>query len=796
MRHLLKHAVGVSCLILVSVVVSVSAVTSVFTSVFISVLTFAFISSPALANDDPPLEREVLYSEEVIILGSRVKERQITGAAQYIDTATLEKFFYADIQRLLRQAPGVSIQVEDGYGLRPNISIRGVATERSGRITLLEDNVLIAPAPYAAPSAYYFPTTGRISAIEILKGPSAITQGPYTIGGAINMLSTPIPTPYQGSLLIETDADHSYRAHLAYGGTHATGLGFLLETHQWQSDGFQDIDRSNNNTGLNVADYTIKLVRTSADARHSIQLKLQQAEQESNQTYLGLTDADFKDDAFRRYGVSALDKINTKHTQQMLSYQFHLSDTLSFFTTLYNNEHRRDWFKTEGIDLDGSHMAAEQVPIGWLKIVQSINTNTSLGAFMPAQLQAILDGEADTPPGSIQLRSNYREYFSRGIQLKLTWDTSLGASQHAIEAGLRSHQDEEDRLQRDSSYHQQAGQLMRDDVGIWGNAGNRIQAAEAWSFYIYDRIAWGDWVFSPGIRHENIHQKRTTWATQTADLTTATPVSSARTTVDARATVGARASAPSQRRNTTEVWLPGLGLLYSINEQLVLLAGIHQGFTAPSNSPGVKEESAINYELGFRYTRGDLALDTLYFHSDYDNLLGECTASSGSECTPGDAFNGDAATVRGVEIMLTTSFTASEGYRIPLSFNYTYTDSRFDSDVAATDFFGDVRRGDPIPYIPEQQYNLSLGIEANRWTTYLNLGYVSAVCVRASCGEFEKTEATVTLDLSVHFALSEHLSLFGKVENLTDTQHLLGRHPYGARPNKDQTTTLGLKLDF
>ena len=227
-----------------------------------------------------------------------------------------------------------------------------------------------------------------------------------------------------------------------------------------------------------------------------------------------------------------------------------------------------------------------------------------------------------------------------------------------------------------------------------------------------------------------------------------------------------------------------------------MLAGIHHGFTAPSNSPGVKEESAINYELGFRYTRGDLALDTLYFHSDYDNLLGECTASSGSECTPGDAFNGDAATVRGVEIMLTTSFTASEGYRIPLSFNYTYTDSRFDSDVAATDFFGDVRRGDPIPYIPEQQYNLSLGIEANRWTTYLNLGYVSAVCVRASCGEFEKTEATVTLDLSVHFTLSEHLSLFGKVENLTDAQHLLGRHPYGARPNKDQTTTLGLKLDF
>ncbi len=747
----------------------------------LSCLLFTLASGIA-ADDDETLGQENLFSEEIVIVGTRAKKRQITGAAQYIGQEELTKFFYTDIQRLLRQAPGVSIQVEDGYGLRPNISIRGVATERSGRITLLEDNVLIAPAPYSAPSAYYFPTAGRMSAIEILKGPSAITQGPYTIGGAINMLSTPIPTSSQGSLLVETDEDRTYRVHAVYGSTNEAGFGFLLETHQWQSDGFQNIDRSDNNTGLDIEDYTIKLAHTSADARHTIQLKLQQAEQDSNQSYLGLTDADFNDNALRRYGVSALDNINTKHAQQILTYQFHRSNALTFFTTLYNNEHRRDWFKTEGIDLDGSNNVADQSPTGWLKIVQSINTGTSLGGFTPARLHAILKGEMDTLPGSIQIRSNYRKYFSRGVQLRLTWDTSLGSSRHEIEAGLRFHQDEEDRLQRNSSYHQQAGQLMLDDVGILGNAGNQIQDAEAWSFHIYDRIEFGDWLLSLGLRHEKINQNRTRWASRPAQ--TAEPAS------------GARATVPSRRRNATEVWLPGMGLLYSVNDRFTLLAGVHKGFTAPSNSPGVKEESAINYELGFRYSNGKLALDTIYFHSDYDNLLGECTASSGSDCTPGDAFNGDAATVRGVEIMFTTSFAAGDDYTIPLSFNYTFTNSKFDSDVAATDFFGDVKRGDPIPYIPEQQYNLSLGIEVNRWTTYLNLGYVSAVCVRASCGEYEKTDSSVTLDLSSHFAMSDRLSIFGKIENLTDAQNILGRHPYGARPNKDKTTTLGLKLDF
>ncbi|MBT5195946.1 MAG: TonB-dependent receptor plug domain-containing protein, partial [Gammaproteobacteria bacterium] len=148
---------------------------------------------------------------------------QITGAAQYIGEAQLQEQSYSDIQRILRQAPGVSLQVEDGYGLRPNISIRGVATERSGRITLLEDNVLIAPAPYSAPSAYYFPTAGRMHAVEILKGPAAIMQGPYTIGGAMNMISTPIPSVRGGSLKAEAGEDHTYRVHATYGGTSSNG---------------------------------------------------------------------------------------------------------------------------------------------------------------------------------------------------------------------------------------------------------------------------------------------------------------------------------------------------------------------------------------------------------------------------------------------------------------------------------------------------------------------------------------------------------------------------------------------
>ena len=87
--------------------------------------------------------------------------------------------------------PGVYFRTEDGYGLRPNISIRGTSIDRSAKVTLMEDGILIAPAPYTSSSAYYFPTTGRINSVEVLKGPASISQGPSTIAVSYTHLTLP-----------------------------------------------------------------------------------------------------------------------------------------------------------------------------------------------------------------------------------------------------------------------------------------------------------------------------------------------------------------------------------------------------------------------------------------------------------------------------------------------------------------------------------------------------------------------------------------------------------------------------
>ena len=722
---------------------------------------------------------EVPYLEEVTIVGTRAEAEGTPGAAHILDSQTLARFAYTDVQRIARQVPGVSIQVEDGFGLRPNLSIRGVATERSGRITLLEDGVLIAPAPYSAPSAYYFPTAGRMAAFEVLKGPAAISQGPYTIGGAFNMISTPIPVEPGGSLFAETGQYGTNRLHGTYGASGEHGIGYLLETHQWFSDGFQSIDGSDSDTGLDVRDYTVKLALAPAQSAHRVELKIQLAEQTSNQSYLGLTDADFRNDPHRRYSLSALDSIRTDHKQVIVRHEF-ADDAWRLTTTVYDNRHARNWFKTEGIDFDGSTNAEALSRTSWSSVVSAVNRRTPLGGLSAAQMAAILHGTVDTAPGSIQLRANDRQYESRGIQLGVSWSGLVGDVVHALRIGVRYHEDEEDRLQRNSSYRQENGMLRLDDLGRLGNAGNRIQEAEAVAVFVQDRIDIGDWTLTPGLRYEAIDQRRTRYEVRPGR--TENPAS--------RAAGNLR----STRANRTRIVLPGVGVLYRLNDRATLLAGVHKGFTAPSNAPDVRPEEALNYELGVRFRAPVVQFEAVAFLSDYDNLLGECTSSSGVDCEVGDAFNGDAVNVRGLELSTAMDLAPTAGFGVPFEIVYTYIDGRFDTDIADTDFFGDVGAGDPVPYIPKHQVYSTLGIHKEPFTGHLSISRVEGACARASCGEFERTDDSFTVDLAASYQLTDSVGLFARVENVANADDIVGRHPYGARPNKGRTFSMGIDL--
>ena len=177
---------------------------------------------------------EVLLKTNVIF-GNKYVAKNRTGSAYYISPEELKKLNYIDINRVLQTVPGVTIVEEEGFGLRPNISLRGTSPDRSAKITLMEDGVLIAPAPYSASSAYYFPSVARMQAVEVLKGSSQVQYGPFTTGGAINMVSTQIPDTFGGRVKASYGSFNSSQFYATLGGS-SEQFGYNIEFLNFNSD--------------------------------------------------------------------------------------------------------------------------------------------------------------------------------------------------------------------------------------------------------------------------------------------------------------------------------------------------------------------------------------------------------------------------------------------------------------------------------------------------------------------------------------------------------------------------------
>ena len=690
--------------------------------------------------------------EEVTIIGNRENAQTLPGSAHVIDEQALLKFEYTDINRMMRQVPGVYLQEEDGFGLRPNIGIRGAGAERSEKITLLEDGVLIAPAPYSAPAAYYFPTAGRMSGIEVLKGSSLLKYGPSTVAGVVNLVSAPIPEDSSGVFNVESGENSSNKAHIRYG-NRVENMGFLLETYQAQSDGFKRIDRSPENSGFDIEDYMLKFSVNGGDKNQEnyqqLDVKLQYSEESSDVTYVGLSDADFDRDMNRRYGLTALDQMSSRHVGFSARHLFKVNPNLKFTTTAYRNSFARDWFKVDKINGNG-----------FGRVIDAANDGE-------ANAQGILDGTVDA---EISIKHNDREYVSEGVQSIVDWRWR----EHAIQGGVRYHEDSSDRFQPSDIYFQRESALIFDRVSQPSASNNRLEEAKATSAHLMD--VWqvkNDLALTLGVRYENIRMQQRRYSDT------------------------ARSESTLSATNQIEEIMTGVGVTYELNNQWQLLAGAHTGFApaSPSDQNNIEPEKSTNYEMGLRFSNASFDASALTFYSDYSNKVTNCSvAFPCGELTTGSVSEGEAS-IAGIELSLSQNLAVTEGLTVPLSVVYTYTLAEISDPAQSTS-----QKGEALPYTPKNVLNIQTGLESSfGWNTYLSMSYVDKMCIYNRCGNdslFSETEETVVVDLTSHYAFSEGLSMYIKWDNLLDQRQIVARSPGGARPNKPRTLTVGFKLDF
>jgi Fe(3+) dicitrate transport protein len=726
-----------------------------------------------LAQTDPQkkdtIQQKTERLNEVIvtantILGSKFEVKNKTGSASYISEEDLKKFSYTNINRVLQTVPGINIYEEDGFGLRPNISLRGTSPERSAKINLMEDGILIAPAPYSAPAAYYFPTIGRMQAIEVLKGSSQIQYGPNTTGGAINMISSQIPNRFSGRASIASGNYGSRNTQLVIGDSFKN-FGFVTDYFNYNSDGFKNLD-GGGNTGFDKSDYLAKFrVNSNLDAKtyQSLTFKIQYSEEEANETYLGLTDEDFEENPYRRYRASSKDVMNAEHQQYQLTHFIQVSPSINISTTGYLNKFKRNWYKLDDVNLD------ERVSIG--KIL-------SAPQDYPLEFQTIL-GNENTQNDVMGIKANNRTYTSNGVQsiAKLRWDSDW---LQTLEAGIRYHEDDEDRFQWVDRYAFQNQELIRTTVAEKGTNANRISSAKALAAHLLYTVKYENLTLTPGLRYENITLTRMDYGTNDPN----------RTGQDL-----------AIRKNSVDVWIPGIGVNYRFNNYVSVFGGIHKGFSPPSNTPGQNAEESINYELGSRFGFKGLSGEIVGFYNDYQNLLGSDLAATGGTGSL-DQFNAGEVRVSGIELSLNYNLlqNTSKKYKLPISISYTFTDTEFLTSFESNeDIYGLVTKGDEIPYIAKNQLNARLGLQHQRFEVNLNSRYTSAFRTQAGSGpipENFKVDSNFIVDLSALYFIDKNITLSSNIMNLFNSKYAVSRVPAGLRPGHPFGISFGLAYEF
>ncbi len=699
--------------------------------------------------------------ESVSMTGGLTHLRKSQGSAHFVSQKEIQKFSYTDISRTLRNVPGVNIQEEDGYGLRPNIGFRGTGSERSSKITVMEDGILAAPAPYAAPAAYYFPTIGRMEAIEILKGSSQIKYGPFTTGGAINLISTPIPLDFSGHADFIVGS-HGYKMIHANLGDRHRNIGYMVETLQYGSDGYKKLD-SGGQTGFNKEDYLAKVkINTNPDAPvyQSLQFKIGQANETSNETYLGLTEEDFIRTPFRRYAGSQVDLMNTEQRQYVLTHHIQATSFLDIVTSAYRNEFSRNWYKLDKVN--GAKIS---------NILANPKDHSTEFDIVKGEVNA---------EDALYVKANNRSYYSKGLQTNFIAHFSDGKLRHKIDLAIRIHSDQIDRFQWADIYDIENGIMKLSNAGVPGTESNRVETAIATAAYLQYKLSWDKLSITPGLRYENIEISRSEYGKEDPERS------------------GAHLSS---RQNEVDIFIPGLGFNYALDASVAVFGGVHKGFAPPGSKKRTQAEESWNYELGSRINKGAYRLQLIAYYNDYSNLLGSDLAAVGGQGS-NDLFDGGEATAKGVELEATYDpmLNTTIGMNMPISLVYTYTDatfgSSFDSDFEA---WGDVQKGFHPPYTPRHQLALSFSLEHSKFLFDISGKYNGAMLARA--GLFEdasvaRTDGYFTTDVSLNYRLTPIISAFANVNNLTNKTYVASLRPAGLRPGLPRTFNFGLKANF
>ncbi|HEX8635276.1 MAG TPA: TonB-dependent receptor [Pyrinomonadaceae bacterium] len=707
------------------------------------------IRAGASSNVELTLQAASL-AEAVVVTSSSIAGipevvERIPGSVEVVEREMLELSRVFTSSEALRKVSGVNVRDEEGFGLRPNIGIRGLNPTRSTKVLLLEDGIPLTYAPYGDNASYYHPPIDRFESIEVLKGSGQILYGPQTIGGVVNYITRTPPEKTSGSLTLVGGNRDYFNGHANFGGTFR-GTGLLFDLTRKQGEGARDQHR----TGL--SDFNFKSV-TALGARQALTGKFNFYRERSQVSYSGLTEAEYAADPRSNpffndhfYG----DRFGASATHAVV---FNANATLN--TTLYGSYFRRHWWR------QSSNSA--QRP-------NRLNVDPDCRSF--ADLNTTCGNEG-----------RLRAYYFFGVEPHLNVRHRLFGVRSETDFGVRAHYETQERLQKN-------GDLPNSRDGVLAEDNERRN--QAYSGFVQNRFLFEKFTVTPGVRIEHIEFQRTN------RLANAGRGVSGRTALT-QVIPGIGVSYQPAAQLTVFAGVHR-GFAPPRTEDIIN--------NATGGSIELDPELSWNYELGFRAApRRGLRFEATLFRMDYENQIvpaslaggvGSALTNGGSTVHQGAEFTG--------RVDSGTLFNSRHNFYLRVAYTFLptakFTGARF-SNIAG--FTNVSVTGNRLPYAPENLlnanfgYSHSVGVDALLEGVYVGRQFGDDLNLLASPrndGQLGSLPGYAVWNATVNYHVEQLSStFFVTAKNLLDRTYIVDRSR-GILPSSPRLVQAGLKFRF
>ena len=466
------------------------------------------------------------------------------GARDVVRREQLQQQGLTTVRQALNRIPGVNAPENNGTGshdMALNFGIRGLNPRLATRSTLLMDGIPIPFAPYGQPQLSLGPISmGNMDAVDVVRGGGAVRYGPQNVGGIVNFVTRAIPEDF--------DIDASMQ------------LGYSPSSSQHKpkkNASFRVGGTMDNGLGGAIL-------------------------------YSGVRGADYRQHSDTRIddvilkGQYALNAVHSFHA--IAQYYDGEADMPGGLTV---DAFRADPYQsTRPVDRFWGRRTLVGAGYDYSEGARKASVNT----FFTKTLRS---GYLDQG-NFVSLSPRY--YWVRGIEARGSQGFDTGRVHHEVGIGYRYISEASHELR----YRETIASGLLPTVSSRNDRDTRGKT-EAHAIYIDDRIDYGLWTITPGVRYERIDQQQVNLISNrpyTGDYSTA---------------------------------LPALNVLYRLDEGWNLYANTEGSFGSVqySQMPNrvrvneIKPEKARTWELGTRYAqgmvRGEIGAFLINFNNQYES---------------------------------------------------------------------------------------------------------------------------------------------------------------------------------